>query len=67
MKYNKYVIVVPESVQPQEEQGEAQEGLGWQAWQGPHLRYEVIFKNLLRDFSKYYSTTFNEQTDYIRK
>jgi len=32
-----------------------------------NLRYEVIFKNLLRDFRKYYSTTFNEQTDYIRK
>jgi hypothetical protein len=25
-----------------------------------NLRYEVIFKNLLRDFRKYYSTTFND-------
>jgi hypothetical protein len=31
------------------------------------LRYEVIFKNLLRDFRKYYSVSFNQSTDYIKK
>jgi len=32
-----------------------------------NLRYEVIFKNLLRDFRKFYTTTFNDMTEYIRK
>ena len=31
------------------------------------MRYEVIFKNLLRDFRKYYSVSFNQSTDYIKK
>lgn len=32
-----------------------------------HLRYEVIYKNLLRDLRKYYIVDFNKNTDYIRK
>lgn len=32
-----------------------------------HLRYEVIYKNLLRDLRKFYIVDFNKATDYIRK
>ena len=32
-----------------------------------HLRYEVIYKNLLRDLRKFYIVDFNKETDYIRK
>jgi hypothetical protein len=31
------------------------------------IRYEVIYKNLLRDLRKYYSQEFNVQTDYTKK
>ena len=31
------------------------------------LRYEVIYKNLLRDLRKFYIVDFNKATDYIRK
>ena len=31
------------------------------------IRYEVIYKNLLRDLRKYFSQDFNSTTDYIRK
>ena len=31
------------------------------------LRYEVIYKNLLRDLRKYYLEDFNEQTEYYKK
>jgi len=35
--------------------------------QNTHLRYEVIYKNLLRDLRKFYIVDFNKITDYIRK
>lgn len=31
------------------------------------LRYEVIYKNILRDLRKFYTADFNKMTDYIRK
>jgi len=31
------------------------------------IRYEVIYKNLLRDARKFFSNDFNEVTDYIHK
>jgi hypothetical protein len=35
--------------------------------QNNHLRYEVIYKNLLRDLRKFFINDFNEATDYIKK
>ena len=32
----------------------------------PTLRYDVIYKNLLRDFRRFYFYDFNETTDYFR-
>lgn len=32
-----------------------------------NLRYEVIYKNLLRDLRKYYLEDFNEYTEYLKK
>ena len=31
------------------------------------IRYEVIYKNLVRDVRKFYSKDFNENTDFIKK
>jgi hypothetical protein len=31
-----------------------------------NIRYEVIYKNLLRDIRKYFTINFNDQTDYLR-
>jgi len=31
------------------------------------IRYEVIYKNLVREMRKYYSTHFNENTNYIKR
>jgi hypothetical protein len=31
------------------------------------IRYEVIYKNLLKDLRKYYAQEFNFQTDYSKK
>jgi len=31
------------------------------------LRYEVIYKNLLRDLRKFYLEDFNETTEYFKK
>ena len=31
------------------------------------IRYEVIYKNLVRDVRKFYSKDFNECTDFIKK
>ena len=31
------------------------------------IRYEVIYKNLVRDLRKFYSKDFNDETDYIKK
>jgi hypothetical protein len=31
------------------------------------IRYEVIYKNLIRDVRKFYSKDFNESTDFIRR
>ena len=31
-----------------------------------NLRYEVIYKNLLRDLRKFYVADFYESTDYIK-
>jgi len=31
------------------------------------IRYEVIYKNLVRDLRKFYSKDFNDITDYIKK
>lgn len=31
------------------------------------IRYEVIYKNLIRDIRKYYSKEFNEETNYINE
>ncbi len=30
------------------------------------IRYEVIYKNLVRDIRKYFSSDFNRKTEYIR-
>lgn len=32
-----------------------------------NLRYEVIYKNLLRDMRKFYLTEFNQVTDFSLK
>jgi type I site-specific restriction endonuclease len=32
-----------------------------------NLRYEVIYKNLLRDFRKFFILDFNQTTEYIKK
>lgn len=31
------------------------------------IRYEVIYKNLVRDLRKFYSKDFNDVTDFIKK
>jgi hypothetical protein len=31
------------------------------------IRYEVIYKNLVRDLRKFYSKDFNDVTEYIKK
>jgi hypothetical protein len=31
------------------------------------IRYEVIYKNLVRDVRKFYSKDFNDTTDFIRR
>jgi hypothetical protein len=31
------------------------------------IRYEVIYKNLVRDLRKFYSRDFNDVTEYIKK
>ena len=31
------------------------------------IRYEVIYKNLVRDVRKFYSRDFNERTDFIKR
>ena len=31
------------------------------------LRYEVIYKNLLRDLRKFYLNDFNFETEYVKK
>jgi hypothetical protein len=31
------------------------------------IRYEVIYKNLLRDVRKYYTINFNEATGYLKR
>ena len=32
-----------------------------------HIRYEVIYKNLLRDLRKYYTQEFNDHSDYAKR
>jgi hypothetical protein len=32
----------------------------------PTLRYDVIYKNLLRDFRRFFFYDFNDSTDYFR-
>lgn len=32
-----------------------------------HIRYEVIYKNLVRDIRKYFSKDFNELTNFIKR
>lgn len=34
--------------------------------QNPNLRYEVIYKNLLRDLRKFFIDDFNVTTDYSK-
>jgi hypothetical protein len=37
------------------------------ALQNKTLRYEVIYKNLLRDLRKFYLKDFNDATEYFKK
>lgn len=34
---------------------------------GSNLRYEVVYKNLLRDFRKFFISDFNKASEYIKR
>lgn len=34
---------------------------------GANLRYEVVYKNLLRDFRKFFISDFNKTSEYIKR